>query len=785
MFETNSIHVRQWFDTTLINAAFVWAGVEQLSNKSRKKPENTGVYNFFLNGIVKKEEDIYLHAKFKHMRKIFGIIACCCLTALFTYAQQKEISMAQLVTGKAPNGFYKPLPSVIEWLNNNQVLLLQRGEKREDAQTFLFDIPSGKMLSYTAPAQLKPDKAVTEMNHDLYLFVNGTPTRITNDTAQEHNPTFSPDSNYIAYTKNNNLYSYNIAAQKETQLTFDGSATTLNGYASWVYLEEIYGRPTHYRAFWWSPDSKTIAYARFDESMVPMFPIYSSEGQHGYLEYTRYPEAGDKNPEVKMGFVSPDGGNTTWANFNEKDDQYFGWPMWRSSNNSLWLPWMNRKQDSLIIYEVNTQTGARKPVYTETQKTWIDLEDRVGGRINFLKDGSGYIAQSDKSGWNMLYLYNIDGTLQHVITNGNFTVTGIEYIDEANRTIYFTARGIENSTRTDLYKISFDGGQPQRLTFGNYNHTINFSPGGKYFITTYSNTQTPARMALVDVNGKIVKELGNAKGPDMDAYAIAKTEIIRIKSADGLFELPALVTWPAHYDKTKKYPMLISIYGGPNAGTVWDRWNWSPSRELLAQEGLIQVAFDHRASGQFGKAGVNYMYHDLGYWEMEDYSTMAKWFIHNAGADPARIAITGFSYGGYMTCYALTYKSDVFTYGMAGGSVVDWSLYDTHYTERYMGTPESNPEGYKKSSVLSYIGRYKGLLQIVHGTMDDNVHMQNSIQLISALEDAKKPFEMMLYPGGRHGWPYLPAKWDDFQNLKAKFIYKYLIKKPIPEGLLH
>lgn len=719
------------------------------------------------------------------MRKIFGLVAvACCMTA-YLPAQQKTIPIHELVTGKPPKGFTQPLPSVMEWLNNNELILAQRGESRSDVKMFRYNIATNTTTPFIQNKDAQMGKRVTVMNNDLFLFINGNPTQITHDTAQERNPTFSPDSNFIAYTKNNNLYAYNIANQKEVQLTFDGSATILNGYASWVYLEEIYGRPTHYRAFWWSPDSKTIAYARFDESMVPIFPIYSSEGKHGYLEETRYPQPGDKNPEVKIGFVHPNGVNTTWANFNEKNDQYFGWPVWRSDNNSLWLPWMNRKQDSLIIYEVNTQTGARKPVYTETQKTWIDLEDRVGGRINFLKNGKGYIAQSEKSGWNMLYLYNMDGTLQHPITNGKYTVTGIEYIDEANRIIYFTARGIENSTRIDLYKISFDGGTPKRLTFGNYTHSINFSPFGNYFITTYSNTQTPARMALVDVNGKIVKELGNAKGAEMDQYAIAKTEIIRIKSADGLFELPALVTWPAHYNKNKKYPMLISIYGGPNAGTVWDKWNWTANRELLAQEGLIQVAFDHRASGQFGKAGVNYMYHDLGYWEMEDYSTMAKWFINNAGADPARICITGFSYGGYMTCLALTYKSDVFTYGMAGGSVVDWQLYDSHYTERYMGTPADNEEGYKKSSVLNYVNNYKGMLQIVHGTMDDNVHMQNSIQLISALEDAKKPFEMMLYPGGRHGWPYLPAKWDDFQNFKTKFIYKYLLRKSVPEGLIH
>jgi dipeptidyl-peptidase-4 len=268
----------------------------------------------------------------------------------------------------------------------------------------------------------------------------------------------------------------------------------------------------------------------------------------------------------------------------------------------------------------------------------------------------------------------------------------------------------------------------------------------------------------------------------MANYILAKTELIRIKSEDGLFELPATVTWPLNMDPNKKYPILVSIYGGPNAGNVWDSWNWNANRQFYAQEGLIQVAFDHRASGHFGKAGVNYMHRNLGYWEMKDYMTMAKWFIDKGYADPTKVAITGFSYGGYMSCYGLTYGSSVFTHGMAGGSVVDWSLYDSHYTEKFMDTPQENPEGYKTSNVLSYIDKYKGMLQIVHGTMDDNVHMQNSIQLISALQDKGKDFEFMLYPNGRHGWG--GAKGTHFNNLKTKFIYKYLLEKQIPKGLL-
>jgi dipeptidyl-peptidase-4 len=242
------------------------------------------------------------------------------------------------------------------------------------------------------------------------------------------------------------------------------------------------------------------------------------------------------------------------------------------------------------------------------------------------------------------------------------------------------------------------------------------------------------------------------------------------------------VTWPVNMDKSKKYPVLISIYGGPDAGTCFDAWSLSGNQQWYAKEGLIQVVMDHRASGHFGKEGVNYMYHNLGYWEMKDYSTMVKWLIANGNADPGKICITGFSYGGYMTCYALTYGADVFTHGMAGGSVTDWTYYDSHYTERYMGTPANNAEGYKTGSVLTHTDKYKGKLQIVHGIIDDNVHMQNSINLISQLQDAKKDFEFMPYSGGRHGWP--GNKWLHYLNMKTRFIYKYLLEKEVPKSML-
>jgi dipeptidyl-peptidase-4 len=696
------------------------------------------------------------------MKKTIFISAILSLLSLSSRAQM------------ASNG----MPRFIKWIDNTQMVLNTKRGEDASPKNYIYNLVTKQ---YTvAPADAVPtEKSVLIKKGDLFLKDNGTEVQLTFDKAEEKNPTLSPDGNYVGYTKNNNLYTLSLATKKEVAITNDGATGILNGYASWVYFEEIFGRPTQYRAFWWSPDSKYISFMRFDERKVPMFPIYNSDGQHGFVEETRYPKAGDQNPTVKIGWTTPEGGAITWADFNDQEDQYFGWPIWNPNNNSMWLSWMDRGQNNLKIYELDMATGSKKPVYAEYQKTWIDLEDRTGGRINFIPNNKGYIAQSDASGWNQLYMHDMGGKLLYPITAGKFTVLGIRQIDEKNKTIYFTARGIESSARIDLYSIGFDGKNQKRLTVGDFNNAqVYLAPDAKHFVTVYSNVQTPTSIAVINSQKKTVEVLGSSATANNDPSKLAKTELIRIKSADGLFELPAMVTWPKNMDPNKKYPLLVSIYGGPNAGTVMDSWSSNPTKEGWAEEGLIQVAFDHRASGHFGKEGVNYMYRNLGYWEMQDYMTMAKWFIANGQADPTKIAITGFSYGGYMSCYALTYGSSVFTHAMAGGSVTAWELYDSHYTERFMDTPAENPEGYKSGNVMTHIKNFKGVLQLVHGTMDDNVHMQNSIQLLSALQDQGKSVEFMLYPGGRHGWG--GAKGKHFTDLKNQFIYKHLLEKAMP-----
>jgi dipeptidyl-peptidase 4 len=698
--------------------------------------------------------------------------------SLGTNAQKIALTNKQYFEGNFSD-YIQQAPSLVRWLNDADFLMNEGGD------VYLVNGKTGvKRLATAEEKSPVVKEAATAQpysrKNDLYIKVNNNEVRLTNDSLPEQNATLSPNKKYVAYTKAGNLYCVNIADAKETQLTFDGSKDVLNGYLSWVYMEEIIGRQSQYRGFWWSPNSDKIAFFRSDDTNVPTFTITDGMGQHGYTEVQHYPKVGDKNPEVKVGFANPNGGVTVWADFNEKNDQYYGQPNWTNDGTALWVNWMNRGNDSLNIFSVNPNTGAKTSVYTEKQKTWIDLDDNE--RITFLQDGKHFIMLSDRTGWKHIYLYSLQGKQISAITQGKYTVTGIDRIDEKAKLVYFTARSKENTARRDYYVADFSGKKVQRITFGEFNHSVDLSPNGGYAVTTYNNSTTPNAFAVVNTKTGKYFPLGSAKKPALDNLDYAKTELLRIKSEDGLYDLPLKITWPVGFEKSKKYPVLISIYGGPDAGTVWDTWNLSGRQQWYAKEGLIQVALDHRASGHFGKEGVNYMHRNLGYWEMKDYGTMVKWLIDNAAADPTRVCITGFSYGGYMSCYALAYSPNVFTHAMAGGSVTDWALYDTHYTEKLMDTPAENPEGYKTSSVLTQLANFKGKLLLVHGNIDDNVHLQNSIQLASKLQDLKKDFQYMTYSGGRHGWR--GAKNDHFENLKTQFIYNNLLLKSVPKELL-
>lgn len=719
-----------------------------------------------------------------------------CLQA--SQAQAKKQLTAEQIFGGKPPQFTAPLPRIMGWDDDSTYLELKKKEGDESAKTYRIDARTGEERGVKAEINLDDYKDVLgkdfaamqvadatadrsvviyKKGDDLYLFTPATKTltRLTENPAEEKNPTLSPNAAFVAFTRENDLYAIDLKTKKETRYTTDGSEVVYNGWASWVYFEEILGRPSRYRAFWWAPDSRRIAFYRFDDSPVPMFPIYSSIGQHGFLEKTRYPKAGDPNPYVRVGIVPVTGGEVNWAPFDEKNDQYFGPPYWMPDGKSFLIQWMNRGQDNLKIFAMNPTTGKSTELYDEKQSSWIDWYESVP----FLKTRGGFILSSDKDGWSHLYYHGNDGSLKARLTSGRWSVRSVELVDEEDGLVYFTATR-EASTRTDLYSVRLDGTDLKRLTSGDYTHRVQVSPGGSFAITTYSNVSTPPRMALIDEGGSVVRQIADSKTGELDAYELAPTELIRIPSTDG-YQLPALLTLPIGLDETKKYPVLISIYGGPNAGTVSDGWRLSMNTQWLAREGMIQISVDHRASGHFGKEGVALMHRNLGKWEMHDYIEAVRWLKSKPYVDTTKICITGGSYGGYITAMALTYGADYFTHGIASSSVIDWSLYDSHYTERYMDTPAENPAGYAFGSVLTHAKNYKGHLRIVHGTMDDNVHLQNSIQLVDTLQNLNRSFELMLYPGERHGWG--PPKSNHTRTENNRFLYQYLLEKPFPEEL--
>ncbi|SEW43345.1 S9 family peptidase [Chitinophaga arvensicola] len=655
-------------------------------------------------------------------------------------------TMATTAAGqRIPENNILPLPVVNGWTDNRHFILRQWDEQNK-MSSFLVDAANGSMVPTDKGISKQTGKSLQVNDDDIYIVNGKNKQQLTHTAAKEANPVFSPDSNFIAFTRNNDLYTLALATGRETRLTHDGNDSIMNGYASWVYNEEILGRSTTYRSFWWSPDSKAIAFFRTDDSKVPVFTITDAGGYHGYKETQRYPQPGDANPSIRIGVVPATGGNTVWADFDEQTDQYFGTPYWNPDSKSLVVQWLNRGQDHYQLYQVSPATGAKKGMYEERQPTWINLDE--DSRLTFVNQGKEYLFISDKSGYRQLYLHKADGTLESRVSQGDFVVADIKYIDEQHRVVYFTGNK-HGLVRQDLYRADFTGKNMKRLTFGPYNHDVSFSPAGNYFTTKYGNASTPERLALADNKGKLIKILGDSKGPHFDSTLGGRSRVVFVKSEDGQFDIPMRVSFPAHMQPGKKYPLMIAIYGGPASSVVKDNWVNSYAQE--EKDAVITVSMDHRGSTEFGKVGQNYMYRDLAKWPIKDWIQCVKWLIANGQADPEKVMISGYSFGGYMTCYALMAAPEYFKYGIAGGSVTDWQMYDSHYTERFMDTPAENPEGYKNSSVLTYTDKLQGKLLLMHGVIDDNVHVINTLELTDRLQRGKNMhFEMMLYPGNRH-----------------------------------
>jgi dipeptidyl-peptidase-4 len=662
------------------------------------------------------------------------------------------------ITGWADDTHY-----LIQTFNASKELVIQSVDIRTGKSA---EVPPAKsareLLSESMPDGIaigtsdvvSPDNnsVIIIKDNDLFYFTRGDKElrKLTNDEVPEVNARFSPEGKKIAYTKNKDLYVFDLLNNKEIRLTFDATDRIYNGYSSWVYMEEILGRGSRYAAFWWSPDGTRLAYLRTDEKDVPIFTLNrldEPDGIHGKLEQVPYPKSGDPNPRVKMGIADIATAKTTWVKTDYSVDQYIAWPFWTPDSKKLAIQVVNRDQNDIKFILADPATGDFTQIYNENRKTWVEFYED----IYVMQNGTGFIVKSYRNDWENLYYYGWDGKVISRITGFDWRVNEISRVDEAAKVVYFTGTGQE-STDNHFFMVGLDGKNLLQVTKMDGTHNVSVSPKGTYFIDTWNNITTPGSIIAYDKKGKQLKLIHKFDQPQFDPSKNSRAEMLKLKTSDGLFDMPAIITFPVNFDETKKYPVVFTIYGGPNSKNITsNRWQ-GENASWYAQNGIITFTVDHRGSGHFGKKGLDYLYRSLGKWEILDYEDAVKWLLSKPYVDGTRMGITGSSYGGYMTCLALTKGADFWTHGFAGSSVTDYRLYDNIYTERFMDTPQDNPEGYKDGSALTWAKNYKGSLFMTHGDMDDNVHMQNSIYLISKLEDEGKTFEFMMYPGGRHGW---------------------------------
>jgi dipeptidyl-peptidase-4 len=699
----------------------------------------------------------------------------------------KKLTFEQAFLNQPPV-FLKTLAAAGDWLDDESYLLPQRDDKGRTARLLKVRARTGEksvFVDYDLIQKNLPDgvtassPAATAPDFSGFLFLDkddlfyyslktGRLKRLTATPGEERNPRFSPNGRQIAYTRADNLFALDIGSGLEYQITADASGTVYNGRASWVYYEEILGRRSRYAAFWWSPDSTKIAFLRFDDSRVPVFNLVRSSGVHGELETQRYPKPGDPNPKVRLGIAHVPERRIVWADVPEEEDHYLAWPFWLPDGSRLTFQWLSRDQTNLKIFSADPATGAIEEVYEEKQPAWVEFfED-----LYIFKDGSGFLLRSDKDGWSHLYDYDLKGNLRNRLTSGEGPVTSIALVDEETRRVFFVAKEPGKTAESHLFRVNLDGSGLEKLTHEPGTHRVSVSPGGSYFLDTFTSVTSPARQDVYAGDGTFIGNIDRSRTPLFSEYALGKVELFNIPTDDG-WNLPALWVLPPCFDENKKYPVLFSIYGGPGSASVSNSFP-APSAFYYAQEGIIHMAVDHRGSGHFGKKGVALMHRSLGKWEMHDYIQAVKWLLQKPFVDKSRIGITGSSYGGYATCMALTYGADYFTHGLAGSSVTDWRLYDSVYTERYMDLPSENEDGYALGSVLTHAAKLRGILHLTHGDMDDNVHMQNAVQLIDRLMDLGKTFSFALYPGQRHG--FSGAKNQHSRREAAGFWLRHLLQ---------
>lgn len=582
---------------------------------------------------------------------------------------------------------------------------------------------------------------------DYFLYDTTTKNLTKLFDFQVQEPTFSPDGKKIAYAKENNLYVYDIATKKSTQITNDGKKNAIiNGITDWVYEEEF----AFVRAFDWSADSKKLAFIRFDESEVPEFSMsIFRKDLYPTVETFKYPKAGEKNSTVSLHIYDVATASKKDVNLSNYSDFYIARMKWTKDANVLSAQVLNRHQDNLDLLFIDGNAATAKVVLNEKDKAYVDVTDN----LTFLKDNS-FIWTSEKDGFNHIYLYDKTGKLKNQVTKGNWEITNYYGFDEKSNTVFY--QSVENgSINRDVYRIGIDGKNKTRLTSQTGTNTATFSPNYQYFINAFSSaTQPPVYSLNESKSGKSIQVIENneALATKLKAYDIATKEFFVLKTSKG-HSLNAWMIKPKDFDASKKYPVFMYQYSGPGSQQVNNDWNSADDFwfAMLAQQGYIVACVDGRGTGFKGAEFKKCTQKELGKFEVEDQIDAAKVIGSYSYVDASRMGIWGWSYGGFMASNCIMKGADVFKMAIAVAPVTNWRFYDSIYTERYMQTPQENASGYDDNSPINHVDKLKGKFLLIHGSADDNVHVQNSMQMMEALIQANKQFDSQIYPDKNHG----------------------------------
>ncbi len=575
----------------------------------------------------------------------------------------------------------------------------------------------------------------------VYDFVSKKLDILSDDNKNLRNVKFSPDGNYVSYVRDdNNLYVFQINRKKERQLTRSGSDRILNGHFGWLYEEELTG----YDGYRWSPDSEYIAFWEENQKGVPEFPLFDQFDKYPSITSIFYPKAGEKNPSLRIGIIKINGYGRRYIKDAVVDNDYLPWMEWVDDNNISFLK-LDRSQKKWDLFISNRNTAKSVKILTESDPSgWVDNHKQ----IKFLKNGR-IIWISERSGFNHLWMSKHSGSMSWPITEGPWEVSKIIHIDENSEKIFFIANK-ESVFENRFYSVRFDGTEIKLLTVENGNHNVKII-GEDYFIDTMSSNGSPKEIKLKELSsGSYVRTISKTDSIQFGHYDWSYPEIVHFQSLDSTVTLDGLLLLPKNYDSSKKYPVIMHGYGMPGTQIVWNRWGslWS---QFLSQQGYIIFSMDARGMSGRGEEFKNLSYGDMSKYLALDHLAGIEYLIEKGYADPNRIGAWGWSGGGYFTCLMLTRNGEYFKAGVAVAPCTDFRLYDTAYTERYMGLPSENKSGYDSTNVMSWIYKMRGSLLIMHGAKDDNVHSQHTEQFVNVALNFKKDIDWFVYPGRNHG----------------------------------